>query len=131
MVAPFHIPEPIEVTVDLPLPPSVNTIWRHVRGRVIRSVVYRDWITRADAVLMASPSAWRGRTIMGPCEVHLMFNVESGIGDGDNRIKAILDYCQRVELIDNDKLIMRGTWEWVKPAAAPAGVRVILRELAG
>lgn len=131
MVAPFHMPEPIEVTVDLPLPPSVNSIWRHVRGRTIRSVVYRDWIARADAVLMASPSAWRGRTIMGPCEAWLTFNVEAGIGDLDNRIKAILDYAQRVELVDNDKLIMRLVAEWAQPVRAPAGCRLILKELAG
>ena len=132
-LAPFHMPDPITITVDLPFPPSTNGIWRKsVRG-VHLSKDYKDWINRADMHLIATRTYPKGKTIIGPCEVHILLNIESARrgSDADNRIKAVLDYAQRIKLVDNDSLIMRGTWEWARPSAAPAGCRLTLRELAG
>lgn len=130
-LAPFHLPEPLTLTVDLPFPPSVNVLWRQKKGGgVYLSTEYRRWIRQADLHLMANRSR-PNHTIAGPCSAELLLNIEGGMGDSDNRIKAVLDYAQRIRLVDNDKLVMRGTWAWVKPALAPRGCRLILRELAG
>ena len=128
MVAPFHIPEPIEVTVDLPFPPSIN---RTRRINWQKRWIATEWTKNADAHLMANKGVWNKHTIHGPCEAYIALNVEGGLGDLDNRIKHLLDYAQRIELLDNDNLIMKLTIEWVKPTAAPVGCWLILKELAG
>lgn len=130
MSEPFRMPEPITVVLDLPFPPSVNAIWRRKReGGMYRSKEYMAWIKQADVHVMVHYP--RRQTIHGPCEAEIYLNVEAGIGDADNRIKCLLDYAQRLRVLDNDKLVMQGRWAWAKPSMAPHGCRLILRELAG
>ena len=129
------MPEPIEITVDLPFPPSTNRIWRQKRGGVYTAPAYAAWVKNCDAhILLARASDPRVKahyTIMGPCEADILLNIDKGIGDLDNRLKAVLDFAQRIELIDNDKLIMQLRAAWVKASWAPVGCRLTLRELAG
>lgn len=46
--------------------------------------------------------------------------------DNDNRIKAVLDYCVRIGVIEDDNLHEWGQYGWVIPEAAPFGCRVTL-----
>jgi Holliday junction resolvase RusA-like endonuclease len=131
--APFHCPP--DVVLDLPYPPSVNRLWRSTaaeKNRVYLSPSYVKWKEAADALLMAT-RGWQIKTITGA------FHLEIGLcptsqghprGDLDNRIKAILDYLQRVEIIANDKNCHRLLAEWVDLRRAPHGCRVTVRACA-
>lgn len=127
---PFHLPpESIEIIIDLPPPPSVNRIWRHQRGHVYKSKEYVSWQRECDAVVVLNRQYPRDNKIIGPFEFCLYLSRAGCNGDGDNRIKAILDWLQSREIIANDKDCQKGRWEWVPAAEAPLGCRVHLRSL--
>jgi Holliday junction resolvase RusA-like endonuclease len=46
--------------------------------------------------------------------------------DADNRVKAVLDFCTRVGLIEDDKLLEVGTFMWSHHDVIPEGCRVTL-----
>ena len=125
---PFGLPqESIEIILDLPMPPSVNAIWRHRRGHVYKTKTYNEWIREADAMILINRQYPREK-ITGPFEFCLYLN-RSFSGDGDNRIKACLDFLQSRQIVTNDKHCSKGTWEWVPAVEAPLGCRVHLRSL--
>jgi crossover junction endodeoxyribonuclease RusA len=122
--------EAIEIILDLPFPPSANRIWRSGGGKVYRSNEYVSWMEEADMAVMAV-KAYPKRKIAGPFEVEILLS-DVGLrrsSDGDNRIKALLDWCQSRDIVRNDSDCRRGFWEWVEPARAPKGCRVTLRSL--
>lgn len=113
------------------MPPSTNRLWRHGGGHVYRSKLYLEWIAATDMAAMAGKQLHQGR-ITGPFTFELMLNVDDiSRSDGDNRIKAALDWCQRCRVILNDKDCREGRWRWVAPHCAPAGCRIILRSWHG
>jgi crossover junction endodeoxyribonuclease RusA len=114
----------IEITIDLPIPPSVNAIWRSGRGRVYRSEKYLDWTAAADALVMANRQ-YPKRKIGGHFSAHICLSEDHGRGDLDNKIKAVLDWAQSRDLIRNDKDCRRLTAEY----AAVDGCRLILRTI--
>jgi Holliday junction resolvase RusA-like endonuclease len=119
------LPEPIEIVIDLPPPPSVNAIWRSGRRRVFRSKAYTNWIAAADATVMANRQMPKKR-IEGPFAAHVTLSRKHSRGDLDNRAtKALLDFLQSREIIRNDSDCQRVTAEW---GEAEAGCRVVLRE---
>ena len=123
--APFALPELITTTIDLPYPVSTNRIWRYGRGRVYRSELYKEWMADADAhALMQRP---RG-SIKGMFSADIYLSQEGGRLDIDN-IKCLLDWAQSRRLISNDKHCHRLTIERTASANAPAGCRLILREM--
>ena len=122
----------IEITVDLPFPPSVNQIWRVGRGRisgkrtVYRSPEYLDWVREADMSVMAQRQ-YPKRKITGPFEAHVILSRRHGRGDLDNRAsKAVLDWAQSRDLIRNDSDCRRLIAEW---GDAEHGCRLTLREV--
>ena len=129
--APFHCP-PDQVVIDLPYPPSVNRLWRSTaaeKNRVYLSPSYVKWKGAADALLLGS-RGWRAKKITGAFHIDISLCPTSQghpRGDLDNRIKAVLDYLQRIEIIANDKNCQRLLAEWVDLARAPHGCRVTLR----
>jgi Holliday junction resolvase RusA-like endonuclease len=124
--------ETIEIILDLPFPPSANRIWRsrHYSPRPYRSEEYISWIEHADMAVMAA-RAFPKRKIIGPFEAAILLSDLAGRGDGDNRIKALLDWCQSRDIVRNDSDCRRGSWEWVELARAPKGCRITLRSLHG
>jgi len=54
------------------------------------------------------------KPVPGPFTYHLILNekMRHGNSDGDNRGKYVLDFVQRVGLIENDKLAEGGSWSW-------------------
>jgi crossover junction endodeoxyribonuclease RusA len=132
--APFHCPP--ELVVDLPYPPSVNRLWRSTaaeKNRVYLSPSYVKWKGAADALLFADRNWHRKGKITGAFHIDISLCPTSQghpRGDLDNRIKAVLDYLQRVEIIANDKNCQRLLAEWVDLSRAPHGCRVALRPLA-
>lgn len=88
--------------IDLPLPPSVNTMVRKL-GNTSPGV--RRWRMQADAYLYEQMRWLKSRAIKGPFLIDITWTkAELGKSDIDNRIKPLLDYLQSRELIENDKL---------------------------
>ena len=129
------VAQPAEIVLDLPYPPSVNRLWRSSgvdgTGRVYLSPSYVKWKAAADVMLM-STRGWTLRRLRGHFIAELDLCPPKGHqrGDIDNRIKAVLDYLQRVEVIANDKHCQRIVAQWVEPEHAPRGARVTVRPCA-
>lgn len=90
--------------MKLPIPPSVNKIWRSNRGRVHRSKTYDIWVAQADAVAI---EAGLLRTDVIAEKVSITITVARGKGfrrgrDLDNLIKPILDWSVRYGLLVDD-----------------------------
>lgn len=109
------------VTLELPYPPSVNSIWRRGRNRRTKKpVVYLDkkyaaWKVEADGWFMQQRSKKTvGDPVMGPFEAHLAFSTEKRRkgSDLDNRIKCVMDFLQGVGLIENDSKCEKLTATW-------------------
>jgi hypothetical protein len=113
------------IILDLPFPISVNCIWRSGRRRVFRSEEYLAWIQQAEALCVYLGSLRGAQAIVGPfdAEIVLDVNERARAGDLDNRLKVILDFAQRVELIRNDRDLERLTACW---GEAPRGCRLTL-----
>jgi Holliday junction resolvase RusA-like endonuclease len=112
------------IVLDLPMPPSVNRIWRRRGGGgMYLAKEYQDWINRANNFLLAQKCKINGRQIKGRFELTLTISDRQRRGDLDNRLKTVLDFCQRVNLIENDKHAERIVLEW---GNAPEGCRVRL-----
>lgn len=110
-------------TFTLPMPPSVNRIWRNSRGRTHRSAEYVAWITEAGLKLNAQcvPS------------VEPPYSVEYAFGRKDrrrsdliNREKALSDLLQSCGVITDDCQINRALLYW-SDDVEPGMVRVKVR----
>lgn len=94
----------MEIKVTLPWPPSVNRIWRRGRGRTYRDPKYVAWIKEAGWVVRAA----KCRKVLGKFDMTLiLIPPDKRLHDADNRIKAVLDLLQSMELIENDSLLRR------------------------
>lgn len=91
-----------EVTYRLPLPPSTNHLYANTKEGAgvprVKTPEYRTWIKNADSWLRPIPI----RRVAGKFTLTLL--VDRGAFDLSNRIKAVEDYFQSREIIDNDKL---------------------------
>jgi hypothetical protein len=134
---PFALPtDSVEITLDLPMPTSTNRLYGRrstypggpLKG-VHKSPEYVRWMEAADMTVMAAKQYPKSK-IQGSFEVEILLSTEHG-GDGDNRIKALLDWLQSRDIVHNDSDCRRGSWAWVEPKRAPKGCRVILRSLHG
>jgi len=118
-----------EITIDLPMPPSVNRIWRRGRnkatGQIVHHItaVYRKWKQEASAELLRQRVGRRWHTIMSTFKLQLVINRQKlrKNADIDNRTKATLDWAQEVGVIDDDKRCIEIL---IKFGEAPLGVRV-------
>jgi Holliday junction resolvase RusA-like endonuclease len=111
------------IAFDLPLPPSVNRFTRRLGNR---SPVVRRWVEQADRMFMLERSQRKFPKICGAYEAEFIFSRHRG--DLDNRIKPLMDWMERAELIQNDRLCERLLACW---GPAPVGVTVRLRPWRG
>jgi len=95
------------IYVNLPLPPSVNNLWRSISRKygkisVIKSSKYKEWLHYAGSELNSQkPTPVCGEYCL---EIFLPENMK---GDIDNRIKAINDLLAQHGLIENDRFNKR------------------------
>ena len=118
------------LVLDLPMPPSVNAIWRSRRGTNGKPMFYLDhkykaWKLECDGIYMATRPKVRFR---GPVKVDIILSRAKRRGDTDNRQKALLDFLQRAEIVANDSQVedVRARW-----GEAPSGCRVTVEILSG
>lgn len=96
-------------TLTLPIPPSVNAMFRNVRGKGrVKTAVYRHW--RDECV-------WRLRAQnprLMPGEVVIIIGVDrtSFSADIDNRIKALLDLVVAEKVIEDDSHVVGLATAW-------------------
>jgi Holliday junction resolvase RusA-like endonuclease len=116
-----------QIVLDLPQPPSVNRFMKKLGNK---SPAVKAWTAEADYQLYAARAARRGTPseivpMKGLFEAQFIFQRSSRGGDIDNRVKPLLDWLQRVGLIENDSMcecLICGR------GRTPLGVRVRLRE---
>lgn len=108
--------------LDLPMPPSVNHIWRKGKLGVNRSQQYRDWIEAAGWEINKNKN---GQVpISGHFESHVILSSKKRhTSDLDNRPKAIFDLLQSHRLIENDRFQDKMTVEW---GEAPMGCKIFV-----
>ena len=110
-------------TIDLPLPPSTNALWRSNRGRVHRSRRYLAWLKEAGWELLTQ----RPKRITGGVEIRI------AIGRPDNRkrdldnvaTKAILDLLTAHQIITDDSKVTSLAARWCSDTA-PGRVAVTI-----
>lgn len=115
---------PIDVTLDLPVAPSVN---RTRRVNWYASKLIRDWKAAATAALMAA--RYKPQPPIERFELWITVSEDHTKCDLDNALKVLIDYLRWIEVIENDaKKNMRGihiVW-----GHASEGCRVTIRKVA-
>ena len=109
------------VTFTLPVPPSVNQMFRNVRGKGrVKTEVYDQWRAAAKTSLRLQSIT----PIAGP--VVAVFGVERGslAADIDNRIKAMLDAIVAAKIIRDDNQVTAFAAAWLPRANGLAHVQI-------
>lgn len=91
------------VTLTLPFPPSVNTIWRAFKNRVILSKKGRDYYKRAAVILLE-----QGIKTPTPEPVSVRIRVyppDRRRRDLDNTLKAVLDAMSKRVYCDDWQIV--------------------------
>lgn len=84
------------VSLDLPLPPSTNRLYRRAGSRIIKSAEYRAWIHEAGLFLVRQhPKPIKGRVSIG-------VTVGQTRKDLDNNAKGLLDLLVLHGVIEDD-----------------------------
>jgi crossover junction endodeoxyribonuclease RusA len=93
------------VTLRLPFPPSLNRIWRAVAGRVVLSLLARDWLRAGGNVLPTG----RVEPLRGRLHVTLYLSppprVAAGAWDIANREKLLCDLLTKQHVWLDDSQI--------------------------
>src|SRR6516164_2018760 len=97
-------------TIDLPLPPGVNRLWRSNRGRVHRSAPYAAWLREAGWSLLEQ----RPKAVPGCVSV----TISAGKPDKRRRDldniagKAVLDLLTKHGVIEDDSKVLELSGRW-------------------
>lgn len=93
-------------TYTLPWPPSVNTLWRAVRGRNILSKRGREFYEDGQRVLLPQPRP--SSPLLGRVSVTITLLPPTRRGyDIDNRTKAVLDLLTKAGIWADDEQVTR------------------------
>jgi Holliday junction resolvase RusA-like endonuclease len=112
---------PASYEFNLPLPPSVN---RRIKYMGNQSPSVMSWIRRADAHLTVSGQLRSRPRVDGKFALVITWASDTPRrGDIDNRLKPLLDYLTRIEVIADDRWCERLE---VSYGRAPEGCRVVL-----
>lgn len=88
------------MTLELPLPPSMNTYWRNFRGRTVLSAGGREYkVTIQDYVATHNLPKF-GQQRLGATIT--IFPRDKRSIDLDNRLKALFDSLQDAGVFDDD-----------------------------
>lgn len=94
------------------LPPSANSIWRSVGGRVLKSKKYRNWLAWASLTIKAQA---RGSCVGGHFALHVEFRApDKRHRDLDNRLKALGDALMLAGVIRDDSDCRKIKAQWVQ-----------------
>ncbi|HEU5019659.1 MAG TPA: RusA family crossover junction endodeoxyribonuclease [Pseudolabrys sp.] len=108
-------------TFTMPIPPSVNQMFRNVRGKGrVKTGHYEAW----SAAAATSMRLQQVQPVTGP--VLVIFGVErhSLAADIDNRIKAMLDAIVKAKIIRDDSDVTAFAAAWLPSANGLAHVQI-------
>lgn len=114
------------ITLNLPKPPSVNTLFSNAPGRGrVKTPAYRAWLEEAGWALLSQKPAH----VTGPVCLDYLIH-DSGRADLGNLEKGLTDLLVSHEIIedDNRSIVRRITLEW---SPHVVGCRVHIRPEAG
>ena len=114
------------IVLDLPYPTSTNRIWRSGHSRVHKSVEYKTWRRAAENLFLAQKRGCVAVKGHFRADIILSSAKRRSNADCDNRSKAVLDFLEAMNLIENDCLCDRVSIEWGAPEQAPEGCRVFV-----
>ena len=107
----------------LPMPPSVNKMFRNVRGRGrVKTNIYVDWTGHAGWVLKRQ---WHSEPLTTRCLAVVSVERSSLAADVDNRVKAIFDLLVSGRVIRDDSLITAFAAAWAPPGSRLARIQLI------
>lgn len=110
------------VVLTLPMPPSVNEMFRNVPGRGrVKTADYLDWRGHAGWSLRGQ----RPASLNGPVVIVLSVERGSASADIDNRVKAIFDLLTEHDVIEDDKHVVGFCAAWAPPASKLARVMIL------
>jgi len=112
------------ITLDLPFPPSMNSLWRKGRTGMYRSPRYMEWINAAGWELKRQKP---GKIIGDYAIVVSLERKDNRRRDCDNFIKAISDLLVLHGVIEDDSMAQSVTAMWVSDVT---GCRVHLASVA-
>lgn len=104
---------PAPVSFSMPTPPSVNSIFRNVKGKGrVKTSVYDDFVRMGMAAIRRQCVG----SVAGP--VIAVFGVErmSLSADIDNRLKAMIDTIVKAGVIGDDRFITAIAVSWLPMA---------------
>lgn len=105
-----------ELTVDIPMPPSVNHMYANVKnyGRV-KTKEYKNWINEAQWMLVAQRNKGGKHTCLkGDVEVILRaYRPANKRRDLDNILKPVMDLLTSTKTIEDDRQIVSIDAKWV------------------
>lgn len=107
----------MELTFDLPMPPSVNSLYRNVPGAGrVKTKEYKTWAHEAQWMLVAQRNQkGKHRCIEGPVEVHVRaYRPGNKRRDLDNILKALLDLLTNSKTIQDDSQVVAIRAAWVE-----------------
>ena len=112
------------IVLHLPIPPSVNALWRVRDGKPRRSERYKTWEVAAHGVFLEQGGHLLPK-IDGRFHLTVILDeTRRGSSDADNRLKALLDYLQKgARVISNDRFADSITVRW---GHAPKGCTVTI-----
>lgn len=98
------------VELNLPLPPSVNRIWRRAGTRIHKSDEYRAWLKEAGWLAKAQ----RPGRISGPYKLTaLAVRPDKRRRDLGNLEKPLSDLLVEIGVIDDDRYADMISFRWV------------------
>lgn len=109
------------VTFTLPIPPSVNQMFRNVRGKGrVKTGHYEQWRGHALTSLRLQKIPHIDGSVV------VLFGVERGslAADIDNRIKAMLDAIVTAKIITDDNQVTAFAAAWLPQANGLAHVQI-------
>lgn len=112
---------PAPVAFTLPTPPSVNELYKNVKGvGRVKAGLYDDFIRRGVASIRSQHVA----SLTG--YVVAVFGVErmSMSADIDNRLKSMLDTIVKAGLIEDDRFVTAIAVSWLPSANGLAHIRL-------
>jgi Holliday junction resolvase RusA-like endonuclease len=98
------------VSFTMPIPPSVNHLFKNAGKQRIKTAEYVDWIQRAATALQAQAVPYT----CGNIAIYLLIHRVALNSDIDNRIKSALDALVRNHVIDNDRHVVEIHAAWAE-----------------
>lgn len=109
------------ITLELPMAPSVNSLWRISGKRMYRTKKYKDWLEEAGWMVRHQTK----EMIDGEYALHIRALRSNKRRDLDNLLKATSDLLVELRVVEDDSQCVALAAEWANQNSAPMVVTLI------